>query len=308
MACRQSAINRYISRMAPHNIAIWCEYGVVGRWQRGWRRVRRGKWKYSTINHNNQQIIIKTITKSISTVEYYILFNWFQNNLHYFLSNSCWLLYLQSKEAAPQPMKACFVEADVAWTEREYIWSSNGWESIIWGERVSSANNEGGVENAWFVCYIFYWPVHLADSKETDPSLSLLDQALDAVPTSKMYFKCAQFLRMRIQRLMDRDANNDNEEEDVSHLISSPTEDPESAIQRTLGTATGVAPSLPPVSILRIALKQTLLHDRHAYLSILTELMYHLMETPQKNNDNTTSDNSEKVAEESSFATALNGV
>ena len=146
----------------------------------------------------------------------------------------------------------------------------------------------------------------MADSKETDPSLSLLDQALDAVPTSKMYFECAQFLRMRIQRLMDRDANNDNEEEDVSHLISSPTEDPESAIQRTLGTATGVAPSLPPVSILRRALKQTLLHDRHAYLSILTELMYHLMETPKKNNDNTTSDNSEKVAEESSFATAPN--
>ena len=69
-------------------------------------------------------------------------------------------------------------------------------------------------------------------------------------------------------------------------------------MMETLGTATGFAPSLPPVSILRIALKQTLLHDRHAYLSILTELMYHLMETPKKKNDNTSSDNSEKVAEE----------
>ena len=69
-------------------------------------------------------------------------------------------------------------------------------------------------------------------------------------------------------------------------------------MMETLGKATGVAPSLPPVSILRRALKQTLIHDMQAYLSILTELMYHLMETRKKKNDNTNSDNSEKVAEE----------
>ena len=68
-------------------------------------------------------------------------------------------------------------------------------------------------------------------TKKTNPSLSFLDQVLDAVPTSKMYFECAQFLRMQIQSLMDRDANNDNEEEDVSYLLLSPTEDPESALQ-----------------------------------------------------------------------------
>lgn len=60
-----------------------------------------------------------------------------------------------------------------------------------------------------------------------DAALALLREAIDAVPTSRMYLECARFLRLRIRRLLDREvsiaeggnADDADDEDDVSHLI-----------------------------------------------------------------------------------------
>mmetsp|Transcript_20083 Transcript_20083/g.43581 ORF Transcript_20083/g.43581 Transcript_20083/m.43581 type:complete len:765 (+) Transcript_20083:204-2498(+) len=64
-----------------------------------------------------------------------------------------------------------------------------------------------------------------------DPALILLQEALEAVPTPKMYLECARFLRLRTQRLLDASEGNDDEDEDVSHLIGK-EEDAKGAAQR----------------------------------------------------------------------------
>lgn len=67
-----------------------------------------------------------------------------------------------------------------------------------------------------------------SDSKAVDPALTLLQEALEAAPTSKMYFEGSQFLRLRIQSLLEYE---NDEGEDVSHLIGN-DEDAEKASQR----------------------------------------------------------------------------
>ena len=63
-----------------------------------------------------------------------------------------------------------------------------------------------------------------------DPALDLLQEALEAVPTSKMYLEGTRFLRMRIQRLL---LDNDNAEDDISHLIGGAAdEDANAAAER----------------------------------------------------------------------------
>ena len=63
-----------------------------------------------------------------------------------------------------------------------------------------------------------------------DPALDLLQEALEAVPTSKMYLEGTRFLRMRIQRLL---LDNENDEEDISHLIGGAAdEDANAAAER----------------------------------------------------------------------------
>ena len=65
-----------------------------------------------------------------------------------------------------------------------------------------------------------------------DAALDLLQEALEAVPTSKMYLEGARFLRLRIQRLVDQDGGDEGEEEeDVSYLLQA-DEDSEGAAQR----------------------------------------------------------------------------
>jgi len=64
-----------------------------------------------------------------------------------------------------------------------------------------------------------------------DAALDLLQEALEAVPTSKMYLEGARFLRLRIQRLVDHKEGDEGEEEDVSYLLLA-DEDAEGAAQR----------------------------------------------------------------------------
>jgi len=65
--------------------------------------------------------------------------------------------------------------------------------------------------------------VEFGSQTRSDPTLALLQNALEAVPTPKMYLEGSRFLRMRIQRLVDNDDLQGNDEEeaedDVSHLI-----------------------------------------------------------------------------------------
>ncbi len=51
---------------------------------------------------------------------------------------------------------------------------------------------------------------------DPDPALSLLHQALEAVPTARMYLECIRFLRIRIQLLRDYspDVNNSTHQDD----------------------------------------------------------------------------------------------
>jgi len=71
------------------------------------------------------------------------------------------------------------------------------------------------------------------ESKTSDPALILLQEALQAVSTPNMYLEGARFLRLRIQRLLDNDESSDEDEaeEDVSHLIGK-DEDANGAAQR----------------------------------------------------------------------------
>ena len=69
------------------------------------------------------------------------------------------------------------------------------------------------------------------ESNSSDPALDLLHQALEAVPSSKMYLECTRFLRLRIQNLLDQNTDGDEDEDSDSHLIG-PNEDAESAAQR----------------------------------------------------------------------------
>jgi len=65
-----------------------------------------------------------------------------------------------------------------------------------------------------------------------DAALDLLQEALEAVPTSKMYLEGARFLRLRIQRSVDhKEGDEDEEEEDVSYLLQA-DEDAEGATRR----------------------------------------------------------------------------
>ena len=50
--------------------------------------------------------------------------------------------------------------------------------------------------------------------KESDPAISLINEALEAVPTSSMYLECARFLRMRIETLLEA-----REEDEIKHLL-----------------------------------------------------------------------------------------
>eukprot|EP01082_Thalassiosira_pseudonana_P006858 g15074.t1 g15074 contig21:491999-494559(-) len=173
-----------------------------------------------------------------------------------------------------------------------------------------------------------------------DPALILLDQALEAVPTAKMYLEGARYLRLRIQRLVGNTDDDEEEEDDVSYLMLQ-GEDVQTAVQRHVGLldwlyskatengisstsltldqvdfllsddeaekaekllctvssssdanaqlylrwaqlsreleASGVATSSSPERILRYALEATPIHNRSAYLLILTELMQTLM-------------------------------
>ena len=76
-------------------------------------------------------------------------------------------------------------------------------------------------------------------SSGNDPALDLLQEALETVPTSKMYVEGARFLRMRIQHLLnhhgEENSEDDDEEEeeeyDVSHIIGK-DEDSNAAAQR----------------------------------------------------------------------------
>jgi len=195
--------------------------------------------------------------------------------------------------------------------------------------------------------------VEFGSQTKSDPALALLQNALDAVPTPKMYLEGSRFLRMRIQRLVDNDddqGNDDEEaEDDVSHLIGKDedangaarrharlletlydtarekgifssallldnvdfllsTGQPQKAeellsntistteakmsddarlwlrwaevsrqITEEAATSGTTKPSTSPTSILRRALKQTPIHERHSHTLILTELMQHLM-------------------------------
>ena len=62
--------------------------------------------------------------------------------------------------------------------------------------------------------------------KENDPALALIDEALEAVPTTSMYLECARFLRMRIRRLLER------RDEDVLGYLLQTSEDSVQAAQR----------------------------------------------------------------------------
>lgn len=62
--------------------------------------------------------------------------------------------------------------------------------------------------------------------KENDPALSLIAEALEAVPSPSMYLECARFLRMRIQLLLER-----TEEDETNYLLKS-GEDAVQAAQR----------------------------------------------------------------------------
>jgi len=65
-----------------------------------------------------------------------------------------------------------------------------------------------------------------------DAALDLLQEALEAVPTSKMYLEGARFLRLRIQRLVDNEEGDEGEDgEDVSYLFQA-DKDAEGAAQR----------------------------------------------------------------------------
>ncbi|KAL7478833.1 hypothetical protein ACHAW6_004587 [Cyclotella cf. meneghiniana] len=55
-----------------------------------------------------------------------------------------------------------------------------------------------------------------------DAALKLLNQALDAVPSSKMYLECARYLQIRIQRLINSQVGrgvDEEQPEDISYLM-----------------------------------------------------------------------------------------
>jgi len=54
------------------------------------------------------------------------------------------------------------------------------------------------------------------EKKDPDPALSLLHEALEAVPTAKMYLECTRFLRIRIRLLREYspDGNNNTHQDD----------------------------------------------------------------------------------------------
>eukprot|EP00984_Skeletonema_dohrnii_P013529 scaffold5596_cov132-Skeletonema_dohrnii-CCMP3373.AAC.9 len=62
--------------------------------------------------------------------------------------------------------------------------------------------------------------------KERDPALALIDEALEAVPTSPMYLECARFLRMRIKTLLEG-----RDEDEIKYLLQ-PSENSVQAAQR----------------------------------------------------------------------------
>jgi len=68
-----------------------------------------------------------------------------------------------------------------------------------------------------------------------DPALELLHEALEAVPTPKMYLECSRFLQLRIQRLLDEGQSSDEDkDEGLSHLIGT-DEDAKVAAKRHSG-------------------------------------------------------------------------
>jgi hypothetical protein len=69
-----------------------------------------------------------------------------------------------------------------------------------------------------------------------DVALELVQRALEAVPTSKMYLECARYLQLRIQRLAEYQAageegSEEEEPEDISYLLMA-NEDVSMAIER----------------------------------------------------------------------------
>ena len=68
-----------------------------------------------------------------------------------------------------------------------------------------------------------------------DPALVLVNEALEAVPTAKMYLECTRYLQMRIQRLLalqELQDDNDGEQSDSASYLIRESEDAESAVNR----------------------------------------------------------------------------
>eukprot|EP00804_Cyclotella_cryptica_P013012 CCRYP_002328-RC/>CCRYP_002328-RC protein AED:0.03 eAED:0.03 QI:542/1/1/1/1/1/3/74/666 len=78
-----------------------------------------------------------------------------------------------------------------------------------------------------------------------DAALALLDQAVDAVPSSKMYLECARYLQSRIQRLIDSQLVGryiqEDGTEDVSYLMLE-SENVDMAVRRHSDLLKGLYP------------------------------------------------------------------